>query len=88
MNIQKIQAILGIDTCAELDGADEEQLKQSIYMASAAMQEVEQELEANARYQEIKLQKAALELGKRDVDKRQKAKIKYCLHLIDERGKR
>lgn len=84
--LEKIEKILGIETVKELEALDTLKVEDRIVAANQAMQLVEDELEANPKYQEIKENLKALQSGKREVNKRQKAVIKYCLHLIEDRG--
>lgn len=84
--LEKIEKTLGLETVKELEAFDEASLKKRIVEANQAMKQVAEELEANEKYQEIKENKKALESGKREVNKRQKAVIAYCLSLLDSKG--
>lgn len=84
---EKLQSVLGKDTVKEMEAMSEEELKQIVVTATKAMQEVVDELEKNEAYQEIKSKKTALESGKKEVDKRQKARIKLSFHLLEAKGK-
>lgn len=83
----KLLKVLGQDTVDEMDALAEPELKAVIVSANEAMEKVEQELEANAEYQRIKELKSDMTAGKRAVDARQKARIKYSLHRLSELGK-
>jgi len=83
---EKLQKVLGIDTVEELEKLDSDILKERIANAAQAMQAVRDELEANPKYQELKENLKALTSGKKEVDKRQKAIIKFCLHLLESKG--
>jgi uncharacterized coiled-coil protein SlyX len=85
-DFDKLVKALGEDTQAELDKLDANGLARTIVESSSAMQQVRDELEANALYQELKEKLNAATAGKREVDKRQKAKIKYCLMRLQELG--
>lgn len=84
--LEKIEKTLGRQTLDELGALSAEELKQRVVQANQAMQEVLDELEANEKYQQIRADKSFLEQGKRDVNKRQNAVIKYALHLMLEKG--
>lgn len=85
-NIEQLIKTLGEETKAELDSLDANGLARTVVQSSTAMQEVNDELEANEIYQELKAKVTAATAGKREVDKRQKAKIKYCLLRLQELG--
>lgn len=85
-NFNKLVAILGNDTVTEMEAMSESELKGLIYCANNAMREEKDKLDDNDAYQEIKLKKSALEQGKREVDKRQRAKIEICLRMLEEKG--
>lgn len=86
MDLYKLQQRLGRDTTDEMDTMREEDLNRTIVEASGAMREVKEELEANPHYQKAKEDLSALSQGKKEVDKRQKAKIEYSLHLLERFG--
>lgn len=85
--LEKMHKTLGRDTVDEMDKLNEEALKKIIVEASSAMQQVKDELEANPKYKEAKEDLLALTQGKKEVDKRQKARIAYSLYLLSEKGK-
>lgn len=85
--LDKVHSKLGKATIEELDKFSEADLKKRVVEANQAMKQVADELEANEKYQELKRSKSALEQGKKDVNARQNAIIKYCLHLLEEKGK-
>lgn len=87
IKLEKLEKLLGKDTAQELVSLPETELKQRVVQANQSMKQAEEELEANAQYQQIKENKSLLEQGKKEVNKRQRAIIKYCLHLLDEKGK-
>lgn len=87
MASEKILKALGPDTIDEMNTMDEHELQKTIVEANGAMKQVEEELEENEPYQEIKAKKSAMEQGKREVDKRQKARIRYSLTRLEEIGK-
>lgn len=84
--LEKLEKLLGKDTMADLEALTVLDLKGRITSASQAMEKAAEELEANDQYQEIKANLGAITQGKKEVDKRQKAIIKYCLHLLDAKG--
>ena len=83
LDVAKAVKGLGQDTVDEMDAMDPTELKQTIVSASSAMKEVKEELEANPKYQSLKADLNHLTQGKRDVDKRQKAKISYSLLRLE-----
>ena len=83
MNIDKIINAIGTETAGEMGQMSHEQLKQEIYKANQAMKEVQDELDANQEYQALLQGKKDMEAGKREVNKRQNAKIQYALHIIE-----
>lgn len=85
--LEKMHKTLGRDTVEEMDKLNEADLKKIIVEASSAMQQVKDELEANPNYKEARENLLALTQGKKEVDKRQKARIAYSLHLLSEKGK-
>lgn len=87
MDMFKIKGLLGNDTIEEMDHMNETELKDNITQASAAMKQVKEELEGNEKYQQAKQAVKDLGAGKRDVDKRQKGKVQYALHRLEELGK-
>lgn len=82
MKLDKVIKMLGKEAIAEIDSNDNDNLPQVITNAEQAMQQVQQELEANPKYQELKDSLAALTAGKREVYARQRAIIAYCLHIL------
>jgi len=73
------------DTLAELGAMSQQGLKDRIVGASETMRQALEELENNANYQKVKEDKAALEAGKKEVNKRQKAIIEVALsHLTGQ----
>lgn len=87
MDIDKIKGALGVTTIEEMDTMNEQELKNVVVEASTAMKEVAQALKENAEYQEAKENVKAFSQGKKDVDKRQKARIAYSLTRLEELGK-
>lgn len=84
--LEKLQKALGKETVEELQALSIPDLKQRVVDANSAMKQVEEELEANPKYQELKENLKALREGKKEVNKRQRAIIKYSLHELDVRG--
>lgn len=87
MKTDKVANALGRDTVEEMDAMNDVELKKVIVDANGAMKQVKEELDANQEYQAAKADVSHLSQGKRDVDKRQKAKIAYALDRIDGLGK-
>ena len=87
MNVQKTRDKLGVETCDEMDAMDETQLRSSIVEAERAMSDCKRELNLNPQYLETKENLKALTQGMREVNTRQKAKIEYSIHRLEELGK-
>lgn len=86
MKLDKIEKILGKFTMAEFEALSVEQLTNRIILAEQSMETISKELDENVMYQELKEQKKALESGKREVFKFQKAVIAYVLYLLESKG--
>lgn len=84
--VERAMDKLSSDDVKELEAMPPEQLSSRIVAANEAMRQVAEELDNNSAYQRVKEDKAALEAGKKEVNKRQKAIIEVCLHLRNERG--
>ena len=84
--LDKVAKALGRDTVDEMDAMREDELKKCIVDANGAMKQVKEELEANREYQAAKQDIKDLSAGKREVDKRQKAKIAYALDRLEAFG--
>jgi uncharacterized membrane protein YecN with MAPEG domain len=84
---EKIEKILGNDTLQELEGLNSVQLKERVAFAEGAIKQVQDELEANPNYQEMKENLKALSFSVKEVKKRQKAIVQYSLHLLEESDK-
>ena len=82
MKFEKILKILGQDTVNEMSALSQIELRTIIVEANQAMQIVKDELEENEKYQELKESIKAISSGKKEVDKRQKARIDYALRLM------
>lgn len=83
--INKMVALIGEEVIKDLEAMDKQALNQAIANANAAMAQVQEELDANTVYQELKASKTAAESGKREVNKRQKEIIAYALRLLEGR---
>jgi hypothetical protein len=86
MSQEKVAKALGRDTVEEMDAMREDELKKVIVEATGAMKQVKEELEDNRNYQAAKQDMKDLSAGKRDVDKRQKARIAYALDRLQAFG--
>lgn len=82
MKLDKIIKTIGGETKDQLDTSSTDQLTGVIVRAEQAMDDVAFELESNPKYQELKESLQAISAGKKEVNKRQKAIIAYCLHLL------
>lgn len=85
-NIDKVLKAIGGSTKDEMDAMSADDLQRVIVQANNAMETVAQELDANDKFQDVCAKKTAMEQGKKDVNKRQKAKIQYALHRLGEMG--
>ncbi len=85
--LEKVLKKIGKETQIELDSMVSVELEAKVVEASQAMEQVQTELEANPKYEELKESLAALQAGKKEVDSRQKAIIAYALHRLTEIGK-
>lgn len=83
--LDKALKLLGQETVIELEAMDVDQLKMRIVEANAAMNKVAEELELNVAYQDLKANKTALEAGKNEVNKRQRAIILAALSLLGDK---
>ncbi len=84
--IDKAYKTLNEDTVKELEASDAETLMNRITLASEAMRQVEDELEANEKYQRLREDLKAITEGKREVFKRQRAIICICLKFLKDKG--
>jgi hypothetical protein len=82
--LEKLEKILGKDKVLELQPMAREQLETQVVNASASIKQAQDELEANARYQEIKESLKDLSAGLKEVKKRQNAIIQYSLFLLEQ----
>lgn len=82
----QIESLLGKETVEELQTMQPEQLKHRLTQAQQAIKQAQEELEANAKYQEAKEDIRHLSGGLKDVKKRQNAISTLVLELLEERG--
>lgn len=84
----KICDAIGKDTKEEMDKLDTQGLEDVIVQATTAKETARAELMKNPKYQDAKDAKSLLESGRREVNKRQDAKIAYALIRIagDDQG--
>lgn len=80
---EKLEKALGIETIKELEAESPEQLKNRIVNASQAMEQAKSERDALPAYKEAKENVKALSEGLREVNKRQKAIIKFALAQLE-----
>lgn len=85
-NVNLARKNIGPDTVQEMDKMDESALRGVIVQAEMSMLEVKEELEGSSEYIKTKADLDFLSSAKKEVDKRQKAKIQYALHRLEERG--
>jgi anti-sigma28 factor (negative regulator of flagellin synthesis) len=85
-NLDKVLKAIGEETKVEMDAMEETSLRNVIVQAQSAMSEVQSQLDNNVEYQRISELKNDMTQGKKEVDKRQKAKIAYALMRLNEVG--
>lgn len=87
MKIEKVIKKLPPGFLEDASGMDEEQLRAAIVESDANIRETETAREGDERLQAAKENVRDLSSGYRDAISAQRAKVSYCLHLLDERGK-
>ena len=87
MKIEKVMKKLPPGFADEAGGMDEEQLRGTIVDADTVTRETEMTRDADDRLAAAKENVKDLSSGYRDVITAQRAKVSYCLHLLEERGK-
>lgn len=87
MNIEKIKRKLGKDTVEEMDGLSDQALKDTIIQAEQSQKDARAELDKNPNYVRARNDLNALRSGLNEVNARQRAKIAYALHRLEELGK-
>lgn len=86
MNMNKIVSKLPVGFADEAQALDNTALERCVLDATQALAEVDREI---AEHEQLKAAKAVVRdlMGPfQDARKAQRAKIAYCLHLIEERG--
>lgn len=81
--LTKAYEFLGEEKVHELGNASVESLEKQVVTSSEAMQKAQSELEAMPKYQAAKQVLKDLSVGKKEVDKRQKALILVALSLLN-----
>ena len=74
-------------TMQDLDAMDEDGLRNSIVESENVLEQTAREIEANPDISKLKEDLKALTEGYREVKKFQTAKIKYALHVLEQKGK-
>lgn len=87
MKIEKVLKKLPAGFADDAAGMDEEQLRAAIVDADAAVRETEMARDADETLQSAKEHVRDLSSGYRDAITAQRAKVAYCLHLLEERGR-
>lgn len=77
---------LGKDTIVELEAMAPQELRDVVVQANDAMDHAKHELEENASYRAACADKATFETPKKEIEKRQKARIKLALYLLQGKG--
>lgn len=83
---EKLYKILGEQRMNELRGASVEKLKETIVTAERQKAEAKRELEANEKYQELKLAKKDMEASLKDLNKELNAVVKASVLILEEKG--
>lgn len=86
MKLEKIMQKLGKDTVEEMESMSETELKETIVQAEQSQKAAKAELERNPEYVRAKNDMNAFKVGLNEVNARQKAKIAFALHLLEEKG--
>lgn len=87
MKIEKVIKKLPSGFVDEAAGMDEEQLRSAIIDADASVRETEMTRDSDETLAAAKENVKDLSSGYRDAISTQRAKVAYCLHLLEERGK-
>lgn len=85
--LEKAYKALDPETIKEIEALGPEELREKVVQASQAMVQVQTELDNNSDYQEMLENKKAMEAGKKEVNKRQKAVITVALNALENMGK-
>lgn len=83
----KILNALGKDTVHEMEAMTPEDLKKVVMDAHSGMDQAQKEMEENKNYREAKATLGHFTQGRNAVNKRQKARIKLAIELLDSMGK-
>lgn len=86
MNLKRVLSKLPTGFADEAAGFDAKRLRSEIVQAEGVIHETEQEREADEKLQGAKDLVRDLGSGYSDVIKAQRAKVSYCVHLLEERG--
>jgi hypothetical protein len=76
----------GLSFMEEVDVKAPEEIKKEIVAAEERMYNLDKEMEADLRLQEAKEKVKEYAAGYREVAALEKAKIKYCLFVMESRG--
>lgn len=85
-SFMKVLKALPTGFADEAAAFDEAGLKAAIVKAEGSIQEVDREEEKDDALKAARANAKDLGAAYRDARKAQKAKIKYCLHLLEEKG--
>lgn len=86
MKLEKALKNLDPETVKEIESLDVDGLKQRVVQGSQAMDQAENELEANPDYQELKESLKAVTAGLKELKKRQNSVICLALHVLQSKG--
>lgn len=87
MKIEKVIKKLPTGFADEAAGMDETALRAAIVDADASVRETEMARDSDETLAAVREQLKDLSSGYRDAIGAQRAKVAYCLHLLEERGK-
>jgi hypothetical protein len=85
--LEKLEKVLTATLMEEMEASSKESLRTTIVNAATAIKVVQEELDANEKYQECKENLKAMSQGLRDVKKFHNAKVAFALHLLEDEGK-
>jgi hypothetical protein len=86
MNVDKITKALGVSVKDEMDAMDPDALRGCIVEAEQTIAETDAAMEADDKLNGAKEIVKDLRSAYTDVKKAQKAKTKYALYLLEEKG--
>lgn len=86
-DVEKAVKALDQQTVSDMDAMTAEQLERVLVDAQVGMAQAKHERDENTQYKAAKSVLSDLGAGLQAVNKRQKAKITYALHVLETKGK-